>query len=139
MADAADRRILEMSQALSTLSGEQLLERMDREGDKMKTTELQKIYTASRSRVAAKQRWSQGSSGDGSDFGMSALAQILQGKKLTIENKSPLLRARSIPLDTIPAPIGAPARAHVGHQVGGDHKPSFARIKILVFSRECLR
>jgi hypothetical protein len=89
MADAGDRRILEMSQALSTLSGEELLERIEREGHQMKTTELQRIYTASTSQVAVKQRWSQGSQTGASDLGMSALAQMLQGKKLTIEDKSP--------------------------------------------------
>jgi hypothetical protein len=88
-ADAGDRGILEMSQALSTMSGEELLERIEREGHRMKTTELQKIFTASTSQVAVEQRWSQGSHFGGSDFGMSALAQMLQGKKLTIEDKSP--------------------------------------------------
>jgi hypothetical protein len=52
MADAGDRRILEMSQALSTLSGEELLERIENEGGQIKTTELQKIFTASTSEVA---------------------------------------------------------------------------------------
>jgi len=61
MADAGDRRILEMSQVLSTLSGEELLERIETEGSQMKTTELRKIYTASTSQVAVKQCWSQGS------------------------------------------------------------------------------
>jgi hypothetical protein len=89
MADAGDRRILEMSQALSTLSGEELLERIENEGNQMKTTELQKIYTASTSQVAVKQRWSQGSQVGSSDFGMCALAQMPIGKKLTIEDKSP--------------------------------------------------
>jgi DNA-binding MarR family transcriptional regulator len=89
MADAGDRRILEMSQALSTLSGEELLERIKNDGDRMKTTELQKIYTASTNQVAVKQRWSQGSQTGVSDLGMSALAQILQGKKLIIEDKNP--------------------------------------------------
>jgi hypothetical protein len=89
MADAGDRRILEMSQALSTLSGEELLERIENEGRQMKTTELQKIYTASTGQVAVKQRWSPGSPTGASDLGMSALAQMLQGKKLTIEDKSP--------------------------------------------------
>jgi hypothetical protein len=89
MADAGDRRIREMSQALSTLSGEELLDRIETEGHQMKTTELQKIYTASTSQVAVKQRWSQGHQTGGSDFGMSALAQMLQGKKLTIEDTRP--------------------------------------------------
>ena len=87
--DAGDRRILEMSQAMSTLSGEELLERLEREGDKMKVAELQKIYTAATNQVAVKQRWSHGSRPGGSDLGMSAIAQLLQGKKLTIEDKSP--------------------------------------------------
>ena len=89
IADAGDRRILEMSQAMSTLSGEELLERLEREGDKMKVAELQKIYTAATNQVAVKQRWSHGSRPGGSDLGMSAIAQLLQGKKLTIEDKSP--------------------------------------------------
>ena len=89
MADAGDRRILAMSQALSTLSGEELLDRIENEGSQMKTTELQKIFTAATSQAAVKQRWSQGSHVGGSDLGMSALAQMLQGKKLTIEDKSP--------------------------------------------------
>jgi hypothetical protein len=89
MADAGDRRILEMSQALSTLSGEELLERIENEGHQMKTSELQKIYTASTSQVAVKQRWSQGSHVGGSDFGMSALAQMLIGKRITVEDKRP--------------------------------------------------
>jgi len=90
MADAGDRRILEMSQAMSTLASETLLEKMEEEGTQMKATELTKIYTGSTNQVAAKQRWSHGSQAGGSDLGMSALAQLLQGKKLTIEDKSPV-------------------------------------------------
>ena len=54
----------------------------------MKTTELQKIYAASTNQVVVKQRWSQGSQTGVSDLGMSALAQMLQGKKLIIEDKN---------------------------------------------------
>jgi DNA-binding HxlR family transcriptional regulator len=56
---AGDQRILEMSQALSTLSGNRSLERIDHEGDQMKVSELAKS-TSSTNQVAAKQRWSQG-------------------------------------------------------------------------------
>ena len=55
----------------------------------MKTTELQKIYTASTNQVAVKQRWSQGSQTGVADLGMSALAQMLQGKQLIVEDKNP--------------------------------------------------
>ncbi len=93
MADAGDRRILEMSQAMSMLSGEELLERIENDGHQMKTTELQKIYTASTSQVAVKQRWSQGSPIGPNDHGMSALAKMLVGHKLTLEPVDPAEQA----------------------------------------------
>ncbi len=58
IADAGDRRILEMSQAMSTLAGETLLEKMEEEGIAMKTSDLTKIYTGATNQVAVKQRWS---------------------------------------------------------------------------------
>ena len=100
IADAGDRRILEMSQAMSTLAGETLLEKMEEEGIAMKTGDLTKIYTGATNQVAAKQRWSHGSRPGGSDLGMSALAQLLQGKKLTIEDRDPTENA----VDVTPAP-----------------------------------
>jgi hypothetical protein len=78
-----------MSQAMSTLAGETLLEKMEEEGTAMKTIDLTKIYTGATNQVAAKQRWSQPGHPGGSDLGMTAIAQLLQGKKLTIEDKSP--------------------------------------------------
>ena len=82
-----------MSQAMSTLSGETLLEKMETEGTDMKTTELQKIYSASTNQVAVKQRWSQGSQIGPNDQGMSALAQMLVGHKLTLEPIDPAEQA----------------------------------------------
>ena len=66
------------------------LEKMENEGTQMKTTELTKIYTGSTDQMAAKQHWSHRSQAGGSDLGMSALAQLLQGKKIAIEDKSPV-------------------------------------------------
>jgi hypothetical protein len=54
IADAGDRRILEMSQAMSTIAGETLLEKMEEEGTAMKTADLTKIYTGATNQVAAK-------------------------------------------------------------------------------------
>ncbi len=59
----------------------------------MKTTELQKIYTASTNQVAVKQRWSQGSPIGPNDHGMSALAKMLVGHKLTLEPVDPAEQA----------------------------------------------
>jgi len=66
----------------------------------MKVAELQRIYTAATYQVAVKQRWSHGSRPGGSDLGMSALAQLLQGKKLTIEDRDPTENV----VDVTPAP-----------------------------------
>ena len=77
-AAAGDQRILEMSQALSTLSGERLLERIDREGDQMKVSELAKIYTSSTNQVATKQRWNQGRFSQPRSLGVSMLAKLLE-------------------------------------------------------------
>ena len=57
---AADQRILETSQTLSILTAEKLLERVEKEGDTMKTPELSKIYKAASDTVATKQQWAKG-------------------------------------------------------------------------------
>jgi hypothetical protein len=88
-AAAGDRRILEMSQALSTRAGEMILDRMEDQGDEVKMTELQKIYTASTNQVAAKRRWAQGGGAGDAGRGISALAKLLQGKKVTFEDADP--------------------------------------------------
>ena len=56
----ADQRILEMSQAMSTMAGEKIIDRFENQGDQIKMTELQKVYTASTTQVAAERRWVQG-------------------------------------------------------------------------------
>lgn len=95
-AAAGDRRILEMSQAMSTRAGEMILDRMEEQGDEIKMTELQKIYTASTNQVAAKQRWVQGGSAADAAKGISALARILQGKRVTFEDVDPSERALDV-------------------------------------------
>ena len=93
IADAGDRRILEMAQSMSAIAGETLLEKMEEEGTEMKTADLTKIYTGATNQVATKQRWSQGSQAGGSDHGMTVLAQMLQGKKVTVEDADPTQKA----------------------------------------------
>lgn len=55
----------------------------------MKITELQKVLTAATNQVSAKQRWSQGSHAGEAGNGMSVIAQRLQGKKVTVEDRAP--------------------------------------------------
>ena len=100
-AAAGDRRILEMSQAMSTLAAETLLERLESEGDELKTTELTKIYTAATNQVAAKQRWSQGSTERVIDEGMSAIAKLLRGNDITVTKRDAAMDAIDVtPLDS---------------------------------------
>lgn len=89
-AAAGDQRILEMSQALSTLSGERLLDRMEQEGDRMKVSELAKVYTSSTNQVAAKQRWSQGTWSAPKETGVSALVALLEAADIEITRCDPL-------------------------------------------------
>jgi len=87
-AHAADQRILETSQTLSALSAERLLERVEKEGDTMKTPELTKIYKAASDTVATKQQWAKGGGGPpGADNGVSALARLLEGGDITITKR----------------------------------------------------
>jgi hypothetical protein len=85
-AAAGDRRILEMSQAMSTRAGEMILDRMEDQGDEIKMTELQKISEASTNQVAAKRRWVQGGGAGDAGRGLSALAELIQGKRVTLED-----------------------------------------------------
>lgn len=88
-AATGDERILEMSQAMATLAGETILDRLEREGDEMKIAELTKVYSASTNQVAAKQRWSQGGSRASGGDGMSILTKILAGKVVTVSDMDP--------------------------------------------------
>ena len=68
----------------ATRSAERILERVDRESDQMKVSELAKIYyTSSTNQVAAKQRWSQGGFSQPSEFGELSVYPILKLTKLS--------------------------------------------------------
>jgi transposase-like protein len=88
-AEASDRRILEMSQSMSLMSGERLLERIEQQGDQMSTTELTKVYTSSTNQVAAKQRWTQGGSGTSAGGAITVLAKFLVGREITVSERDP--------------------------------------------------
>jgi molybdenum-dependent DNA-binding transcriptional regulator ModE len=96
-AEASDRRILEMSQSMSIMAGEKLLERMEQRGDQMTTTELAKIYTGSTNQVAAKQRWSQGGSGASTAGAITVLAKFLVGREITVSERDPADEAVDVP------------------------------------------
>jgi len=84
---AADNRILELSQDISETTGQEILDRVER--GEMRDGDLVKAYIASTKQVATKQRWSQGSRANDAGAGISALAKILQGKRVTIEDTDP--------------------------------------------------
>ena len=97
---AADQRILETSQTLSILTAEKLLERVENEGDTMKTPELTKIYKSASDTVATKQQWAKGGSVlPSGETGISALAKLLEEGDITITKRDAAAKAIDVTPD----------------------------------------
>jgi len=89
LAIEADRQIEEMSQTVALLAAEQLIDRLENEGDTMKNQELIKSYRAGVETVAAKRRWNQGGHHPSEQSGASVLASLLEEGDLTITKRDP--------------------------------------------------
>ena len=90
---AADDRLLAATHAIALLAAERLVERLEAQGDQLKTQELLKAYKSASELVALKRQWSKGGRPPVEESGVSALAALLQEGDIAITKRDPAKEA----------------------------------------------
>ena len=86
-----ERALVDGLLAIATLASEKVFERV--EADSMRDGDLIKAQGVAIDKIALKRGWSKGQQANGDDHGMTTLARLLSGKKLTIEDADPVKQA----------------------------------------------